>query len=422
MKIEIPNLQFEDKASVFKKHTNIEISDTIKGWIIYGDTHRQLDKKIFNLNPTERKGWESWSILAHLGLKKEFKGLFKDMTVDNVINVLKKDKQDFSQIISYLKLENPFRVITADDSFVWSNNKTGVGNGEGKAFLGPQKSITYNYWGELNEFIKVSILKENLLDYYFQSKNEFYNPTQAYRNKIKMKQEFNKAYEDISILKENIELNFEIYTGKSDKTRVYLRPEGEFTSNVTEILRKISLKNYTQFVTEKIGDKKFEFKLKFIPSGIIQNPTTNSNNLLQIPISELPKILERNIYSYVTNEKLVKEIKKMYSHCQFCFYKFEDYINSNGDRKQYSEAAHIKPKSEGGLDNLNNILCLCANCHSLFDLGTLYIDDNYVVRKSEKLLNESKYEDSYFNELELNEDHELELSNIRFHRKLTKNN
>lgn len=422
MKIQIPNLQFEDKTSVFKKHTDIEISETIKGWIIYGDTHRELDKRIFNLNPAVRKGWESWSILAHLGLKKEFKGLFKGMTIDSIINILKTDKQDFSQIISYLKLENSFRVINADDSFVWPNNKIGKGNGEGKVFLGPQNSTTYDFWGELNEFIKVRISKENLLDYYFQSKNEFYNPTQNYRNEIKMKQEFKKVYKDISLLKENVELNFEIYTGKTDKKRVYLKPEGEFTTSITKTLRKISLKTYTQIVTQKLDDNKFEFKLKFNSPEIIQNYVTNSKDLLENPTSELPKILERNTFSYVTNEKLVKEIKKMYSHCQFCSYKFEDYLNSNGDRKKYSEAAHIKPKSEGGLDSLNNILCLCANCHSLFDLGTLYIDDNFVVRKSEKLLNASRYEDSYFNELELNEDHELELSNIKFHRKLTKNN
>lgn len=33
------------------------------------------------------------------------------------------------------------------------------------------------------------------------------------------------------------------------------------------------------------------------------------------------------------------------------------------------EAAHIKPKSEGGPETPSNILILCPNCHKEFDYG-----------------------------------------------------
>ena len=140
-------------------------------------------------------------------------------------------------------------------------------------------------------------------------------------------------------------------------------------------------------------------------------------------INKLPRISERTYFTYVTDEELVRQIKSMYSQCQFCDYEFESYINSTGEEKKYSEAAHIRPKSEGGFDDLDNVLCLCANCHSLFDLGTFYIDDheqdNPVVRKSKKLL--GRYEDDYFNNLNLASDHKINESNVIFHRNLTNN-
>ena len=43
---------------------------------------------------------------------------------------------------------------------------------------------------------------------------KFYNFPPKTIEKNKMKQEFKKVYEDVSLLEENTELNFEIYTGE----------------------------------------------------------------------------------------------------------------------------------------------------------------------------------------------------------------
>ena len=75
--------------------------------------------------------------------------------------------------------------------------------------------------------------------------------------------------------------------------------------------------------------------------------------------------------SYKRNSYLFFLIKRYRNfQCQFCEIKL-----SIGKGKYYIEACHIKPKSEGGKDTLNNILVLCPNCHKTFD---------YAERKNEK--------------------------------------
>lgn len=69
--------------------------------------------------------------------------------------------------------------------------------------------------------------------------------------------------------------------------------------------------------------------------------------------------------TYKRHNYLMVQIKKYRDYkCQFCSIKIP---KSNGDF--YIEACHIKAKSEGGKDRLDNILILCPNCHKLFDFN-----------------------------------------------------
>jgi 5-methylcytosine-specific restriction endonuclease McrA len=90
--------------------------------------------------------------------------------------------------------------------------------------------------------------------------------------------------------------------------------------------------------------------------------------------------------TYKRHNYLMVQIKKYRNYkCQFCSTKIP---KSNGD--YYIEACHIKAKSEGGKDRLNNILILCPNCHKLFDFNERVDEkiknDNYSV-----ILNGKKY-------------------------------
>ncbi len=76
----------------------------------------------------------------------------------------------------------------------------------------------------------------------------------------------------------------------------------------------------------------------------------------------------------VTDPRVRNWVKALYENkCQFC----EKLITSPSGN--YSEAAHIRPKSHDGVDHESNVLCLCPNCHAQFDLGAVWIDADYAI-------------------------------------------
>jgi putative restriction endonuclease len=94
--------------------------------------------------------------------------------------------------------------------------------------------------------------------------------------------------------------------------------------------------------------------------------------------------VEATVRQYVEQRRLVRDnavarrVKELYAHtCQICQGRLV--ISPAGEA--YSEAAHIKPvgKPHEGPDVLANLLCLCPNCHVLFDRGALLIADDFRV-------------------------------------------
>ncbi|MFG3253642.1 YDG/SRA domain-containing protein [Streptomyces sp. NPDC048172] len=78
------------------------------------------------------------------------------------------------------------------------------------------------------------------------------------------------------------------------------------------------------------------------------------------------------------DSKVVREVKKIYGDtCQICHLRLE--VSSEGNA--YSEGAHIHAlgKPHDGPDVIENVLCLCPNCHILFDRGVLMINDDLEV-------------------------------------------
>jgi hypothetical protein len=118
--------------------------------------------------------------------------------------------------------------------------------------------------------------------------------------------------------------------------------------------------------------------------------------------SSSPKTRTQLVESLVTDHQLVKWIKNLYNNiCQICS------TVISVPKGRYSEAAHIKAKKDGGLDDQGNILCLCANCHSKFDLGGIYINDNYEV---------FDLNNKFLSKLTIAENHIIDKENLKYHR------
>jgi putative restriction endonuclease len=100
---------------------------------------------------------------------------------------------------------------------------------------------------------------------------------------------------------------------------------------------------------------------------------------------------------------LSRAVKELHDHrCQLCDIRLV--IAGRG----YAQGAHIRPLGQphDGTDTADNLLCLCPNCHVLFDNGEILVADNFEIRSS------------YANRgvLRTVRDHRINLDNLAYHR------
>lgn len=75
----------------------------------------------------------------------------------------------------------------------------------------------------------------------------------------------------------------------------------------------------------------------------------------------------------IRSTEVADYVKRIHDHtCQACGTRL------TAGTRGYSEGAHIRAvgRPHSGPDVPNNVLCLCPNCHVLFDSGSLIIADD----------------------------------------------
>ena len=80
----------------------------------------------------------------------------------------------------------------------------------------------------------------------------------------------------------------------------------------------------------------------------------------------------------IRSSAVVEHVKQLYDFtCQICRTRLP--VGAKGG---YAEGAHIHPlgKPHRGPDIISNVLCLCPNCHVLFDHGSIKIEDDFLIR------------------------------------------
>ena len=155
----------------------------------------------------------------------------------------------------------------------------------------------------------------------------------------------------------------------------------------------------------KSGFKICRFKLVYAGSKMSRNSIEEyeiSRNNLNLDHSIREKKRRKgNIMRVIRDTSLALTVKELYSNkCQICG---EAIPTKNGF---YSEGAHIKPlgKPHNGDDSLINLLCLCPNHHVMFDKGAFSITNQF------------KIIGKVIGELILNENHQIDISNLEYHR------
>ena len=116
----------------------------------------------------------------------------------------------------------------------------------------------------------------------------------------------------------------------------------------------------------------WRFRLIKLPDQLDQESDQQSGTEgIEVP-SEAPR-RETTVLRIVRDTKQARRIKELYDYrCQICGIRLE------GLAGPYAEAAHIRPLGapHNGPDISDNILCLCANHHVLFDHGGVMVAED----------------------------------------------
>lgn len=116
---------------------------------------------------------------------------------------------------------------------------------------------------------------------------------------------------------------------------------------------------------------------------------------------------QETVQRIVRNTLVAQNVKELHDYrCQVCGILIETAAG------RYAESAHIRPLGtpHDGPDLLGNVLCLCPNHHVSFDLGGIYILDDFTV--VETLTGKP------IGKLRLAKKHRIEQEYLRYHRGL----
>lgn len=160
--------------------------------------------------------------------------------------------------------------VTIADSFVVPSNKLGKGNGEAKLYIGQEGNILREFYG-INGFKnKCFLLKEDLLRYLYDSKNEYKNPSQPYRSQDEMFSLWSDRLQVVSTLDDIFWFTIEEQE-QITPPRIYIKS----LTDSFKIIRELSLPNLTELSIKKLVSTESEivyyYKLRFQNSGISFN-------------------------------------------------------------------------------------------------------------------------------------------------------
>ena len=116
-----------------------------------------------------------------------------------------------------------------------------------------------------------------------------------------------------------------------------------------------------------------QFELVAVDYGIQSTAKTRQGGIAPPSGNVSPDRRERRSRSLVRDQANVDWIKNLYDNtCQVCR------IQLMTDAGAISIGAHIQGlgKPDNGPDVVENMLCLCHNCHAIFDSGSFYVNDD----------------------------------------------
>lgn len=143
--------------------------------------------------------------------------------------------------------------ITLADSFVSPPNKIGTASGEAKLYIGKDGDNLREFYGLRKIRNKCFLLKEDLIRYLYECKDEYYHPTQPYRSQMTMAQLWEKRMNKVELSEDVIWFTMDEQE-QIELPRIYIK---SFDSGYT-FIRELSLPNLTFLSIVKLRDQEDE--------------------------------------------------------------------------------------------------------------------------------------------------------------------
>ncbi|WP_254914839.1 HNH endonuclease [Bacillus thuringiensis] len=116
----IAKLEPIKRSREFNSYNESARDTIVYEYLFHSRTHRWLDENIIELNPDESRGYQAMGILHFIGLKDKHKGIFKGLSIQEAITMLKQQDSDFSLVIQslhrYGKQENTNLDVEAESA------------------------------------------------------------------------------------------------------------------------------------------------------------------------------------------------------------------------------------------------------------------------------------------------------------------
>jgi 5-methylcytosine-specific restriction enzyme A len=110
--INIPKLEPSKRAREYNKYSNKDKDSIVYEYLFNAMSHRSLDENILGILPDRRTGHESMNILHFIGLKDKHKGIFRDYSIKEAMDIMKQQDSDFELVIhSLFRLNNQLEKI-----------------------------------------------------------------------------------------------------------------------------------------------------------------------------------------------------------------------------------------------------------------------------------------------------------------------
>ncbi|MEI2444027.1 HNH endonuclease [Priestia megaterium] len=99
----IPPLESVNRSREYNLYNDSFRDRVVYKYLFHSRTHRWLDEHILGLNPDESRGYQAMGILHFIGLKDKHKGIFKDLGIQEAIQLLEIQNFDFNLVIQSLQ-------------------------------------------------------------------------------------------------------------------------------------------------------------------------------------------------------------------------------------------------------------------------------------------------------------------------------